>query len=94
MKTVKAPPPSNTSDPCNPFATCHECIGQRVKESTCGWCTGDVTYDSKPTTAKCTGKHDGVKSHWTCKGLYQTSSCDIPDSCGLDGVYRGLRIDN
>jgi len=82
------------SDPCNPFATCSDCIGQRVQQTTCGWCTGDVSYEGKKTTAKCAGNADGVQSKWTCTGRFQTSSCGEPGSCGLEGIYRGLRIDN
>jgi len=82
------------SDPCNTFSTCSSCIGQRVQHTTCGWCTGDVTYEGKPSTAKCAGKEDGVQSKWTCTDRYQTSTCDVPTGCGLEGIYRGLRIDN
>jgi hypothetical protein len=81
-------------DACNNYTTCEDCIGQRTSHSTCGWCTGDVSYEGKPSTAKCAGKETSGASKWTCTGHYQTSSCSEPASCGLDGIYRGLRIDN
>lgn len=83
------------SDTCNNFTTCEDCIGQRTTHSTCGWCTGDLTYKGVPSTAHCAGKEtSGAASEWTCSGHYQTSSCTEPASCGLEGIYRGLRIDN
>jgi collagen type VI alpha len=84
------------TDPCNTFTTCQKCIAARDSTSgkkTCGWCTGDITYQGKPSIAKCAGK-DGSASQWTCSKHFQTTSCDEPVDCGLKGVYRGLRIDN
>jgi hypothetical protein len=82
------------SDECNNFTTCEACIGQRTYHSTCGWCTGDLTYKGQTSTAHCAGKETSGASEWTCTGHYQTSSCSEPAGCGLEGIYRGLRIDN
>ena len=42
------------------------------------------------------GPYKGTDSDFlqTCEGHYQTSTCDAKNDCGLDGVFRGLRIDN
>lgn len=81
-------------DPCNTFTTCPTCIGQRKAGKACGWCTGDLSYAGVPSKAKCAGEDSTGADKWTCTGHYQTTSCDQPGSCGLNGVYRGLRIDN
>ena len=97
LAVVETPPlelGTTAVDPCNAFATCDACIGQRVQHTTCGWCDGDMSYSGVASKAKCAGKEDGVASKWTCTGHYQTSSCSEPTACGLEGVYRGLRIDN
>jgi hypothetical protein len=85
----------NGSDSCNAFSTCSTCIGAHVSGKTCGWCTGEVHYGPITSAYKCAGKDDGSSSaKFTCTGHYQTTSCDEPGDCGLEGVYRGLRIDN
>jgi len=83
--------PGNGSDPCNAFTTCGTCIGQRASAKTCGWCTGQI----KGSAFQCAGKDAGASTPgFTCEGHFQTSSCDDPGNCGLEGVFRGLRIDN
>jgi hypothetical protein len=74
------------------------CIGARGPSGeTCGWCTGDLKYDAGTVKSKyhCAGKDSGSSAaKWTCTGHFQTTSCDEAGDCGLDGIYRGLRIDN
>jgi len=90
--TLKA---ANSTDPCNSFPDCPHCIGARAGGKTCGWCTGDLKYAGQTSQYKCAGKDAGTgAATWTCTGHYQTTSCDEAGPCGLEGTYRGLRIDN
>jgi uncharacterized protein YegL len=88
-------PEAAVADPCNPYATCDSCIGQRSKGFLCGWCNGTLSYGGQTTGAKCSGTSATQgNTTWTCKGIYQTTDCGpIPGDCGLEGTYRGLRID-
>jgi len=82
----------NVTDACNQYSTCDKCIGQHSAGQPCGWCTGDLAYAGAPAGAgvKCAG---GGPT-FTCTGHFQTTTCQIPGGCGIEGVYRGLRIDN
>jgi len=84
------------ADSCNTYTDCKSCIGQHSAGSTCGWCTGQITYagSGSPSKFQCAGNSGAAASKFTCTGHFQTSSCDVPGGCGLSGVYRGLRIDN
>ena len=59
-----------------------------------GWCTGQITYGKTASPYQCAGKEDAAASGFTCEGHFQTSNCDDPGNCGLEGTFRGLRIDN
>ena len=88
-----------SNDTCNQFKTCNQCIHAASAGGTCGWCTGDLKYDgsTSPSPFKCAGASNTGASglpKFTCTGHFQTSSCEEPASCGLEGVYRGIRIDN
>jgi len=95
LQAPPAPNSSNTSDPCNAFDSCSGCIGSRKGLATCGWCTGKITYANQSVSKyQCAGRELGIKDKWTCAGQYQTSTCGDDTACGLEGTYRGLRIDH
>lgn len=83
----------NGTDPCNSFPSCDKCIGAHAGGKACGWCSGSLKKGGAASPFQCAGR-ETIGSEWTCEGHYQTSTCDAKNDCGLDGTYRGLRIDN
>ena len=94
LKITEFAPPS---DPCNVNPTCTQCLAAATAGG-CGWCTGQLYYEGVPVNSSCSGK-DGASKKWHCnasatvpKPSYFTDSCG--EGCGLNGTFRGLRIDN
>lgn len=83
----------NSTDPCNAFPSCDKCIGAHAGGKACGWCSGSLKKGGAVSPFQCAGR-EAIGSQWTCDGHYQTSSCDAEKECGLDGTFRGLRVDN
>jgi len=85
---------TNGTDTCNNATTCNECIYARSQAHTCGWCSGTIEQHNATQTFQCAGRDSASTPGFTCHGSYHTTSCDGASSCGLEGLYRGLRIDN
>lgn len=69
---------SPSQDPCQNFSSCSDCIA--VPTGLCGWCTGNVTYNtsSGPTQGltQCAGfDSTGKPLGWTCQGVFQKEGC-------------------
>lgn len=65
------------ADHCSPQATCHECLVVPF----CGWCSGQVKYQSGRIGAHCVGFDANHTDDFTCNGTYSTITCPQLYTC-------------